>query len=92
MLVHKRSMGVLPLHSPEDVPDFIPDEWWEVKGNTTIGRRLLRTYPFCDPVVDGNGELLDIVPWPNWKIYGEPEPEPDRPAVKSKQRRRRKLL
>lgn len=84
---------VLAPYTPENVPDFDPDDWWEVRGSTTLGRRLLKCYPFCDPVVGENGELLDIVPWPDWKIYGEPEPA--RGAVsagRTKQKRRRKPL
>lgn len=83
------SIPVLAPYTPDNIPDFDPDEWWEIRGNTTLGRRLLKSYPFCDPVVGENGELLDIVPWPDWKIYGEPEPI-KKPTTK--QKRRRKML
>lgn len=83
---------VLETFTPKDVPDFDPDEWWIVNVNTTIGRKLLRSYPFCDPVINDKGELLDIIPWPTWKIYGEPEPKEILNKPKSKQRRRRKLF
>lgn len=85
---------VLEKYTPEDILNFDPSEWWDVSAKTTIGRKILRYYPFCDPVISDDGELLDVIPWPSWKIYGEPEPEeiPVMDKPKPKQRRRRRLL
>lgn len=41
-------------------PELLPDEWWEVPARSRLGRALIAAYPYCEPVVDGMGDLIDI--------------------------------
>ena len=67
-----------------------PAEWWEVENRSALAVRVKICYPWFDPVVI-DGELVDITPWPGWKVYGEEEPEPVAiQAGKSRRRRRRR--
>ena len=106
MLLHKATMGVLDtiwtgryaaartgrypvlLKASLDLCGLDPGDWWEVPSHLVV--RARRSYPWMDPVVSETGELLDLIPWPEWRIYGERPPEPD-PAPKTGRRRRRRI-
>ena len=49
------------------------EEWWQVANGTPLARKIALSYPFFDPVEAG-GQLVDVIPWPAWKRYGEEEP------------------
>ena len=49
------------------------EEWWQVPNGTPLARKIALCYPFFDPV-EVAGQLVDAVPWPDWKRYGEEEP------------------
>ena len=48
-------------------------EWWQVPNGTPLARKIALCYPFFDPV-EADGQLVDAIPWPDWKRYGEEEP------------------
>ena len=68
-----------------------PDEWWYVPSRSPLAARIRWSYPWMDPVLGEDGELLDVLPWPRWMRSGEPPPEeqPRPEKKKSRQRRRR---
>lgn len=67
-------------------------DWWEVPRMSSLGRRLRAAYPWCDPVVDDTGQLVDIVVWPDWRRAGLPAPEGAEQTAPKKRRRRGKGL
>lgn len=71
---------------------FAADQWWEVPRMSSLGRRLRAVYPWCDPVVDDTGQLVDIVVWPDWRRAGLPEPPAPmaEPATQAPKRRRQR--
>lgn len=76
--------------------DLDPEEWWQIPNGTYLSKKIAWSYPFFEPkIVDGL--LVDVEPWPSWKVYGEPPPEevvqiePPKPNRK-KYNRRRSLL
>lgn len=73
MLVHKATMGVLcfvPVGDGKRVaeaffnilPELDPDEWWELRRGSALGRSINRAYPWCSPVTDKTGALIGV----NW--------------------------
>ena len=67
-----------------------PDDWWEVPRRSQLGRQLRASYPWCDPVMDDQGQLIDIVAWPVWRRDGLPEPPAETPREPPKKRRQRR--
>lgn len=67
------------------------DEWWIVdeKLHSTLAYKLKLFYPFFDPIVDENGELVDIEKWDKYRIYGEKPPKEELTPEQAKQKRRR---
>lgn len=65
------------------------DEWWYVPSRSPLASRIRWSYPWMDPVIGEEGELLDIHPWPRWKREGETPPEEQLKPQKSRQHRRR---
>lgn len=63
------------------------EDWWQVPNGTPLARKIALCYPFFDPVVV-EGELVDALPWPAWKRYGESEPPPA-PRPRGRYNRRR---
>ncbi len=66
------------------------EDWWQVPNGTPLARKIALCYPFFDPVVVG-GQLVDARVWPDWKKYGEEEPEtaaPSKPRKRGKYNRR----
>lgn len=63
-----------------------PADWWEVDGRSSLAKALRGCWPWFDPVVIA-GELVDIQPWPAWRVYGEAEPV--HPPERKHRRRRR---
>lgn len=51
------------------------EEWWQVPDGTPLARKISLCYPFFDPV-EVEGQLVDAIPWPPWKRYGEAKPPP----------------
>lgn len=104
MLLHKQTLGVLDTvwtgryatEGTERKPvltkatinlcQLDPHDWWEVPAH--LATRAKRSYPWMDVVVSETGELLDLIPWPPWRIYGEQPQEPE--AGKKTRRRRRR--
>lgn len=41
-------------------PDFRAEDYWEVPGDSRLARTIRRYYPFLEPVVGEDGELLDV--------------------------------
>lgn len=38
-----------------------PDDWWEVSTDSSLGKRIKKFYPFITPIVDNDGNLVDVV-------------------------------
>lgn len=73
-----------------------PAEWWEVPSRSHLAKLIRWSYPFFIPEVDEEGELVGVVPWAKWQVYGEAEPEEEimrvPPAGGRRKRRRRKQI
>lgn len=41
-------------------PDFRAEDYWEIPGDSRLARTIRRYYPFLEPVVGEDGELLDV--------------------------------
>lgn len=37
-----------------------PEEWWELSSKSKLAKRIKMLYPFIEPIVDDNGQLVDI--------------------------------
>lgn len=44
---------------PSDVDN--PEDWWEIPSRSSLVRRIRLYYPFLRPVVDEEGNLVDVV-------------------------------
>ena len=44
----------------QTIPEFSPEEWWEVPRGSKLGKKLRMYYPWVTPVVDESGELTDV--------------------------------
>ena len=44
----------------QTIPEFSPEEWWEVPRGSKLGKKLRMYYPWVTPVVDEAGELTDV--------------------------------
>ena len=66
LYVHKASRGVL--QTANRPPGLSPAEWWEVRGHTALGRKILKYYPCFDTVTNEDGALLDIIRWGKRRI------------------------
>ena len=64
-----------------------PCDWWELPDGSGLAKRVRRYYPWFDPVVDDAGRLVDIAPWPRWRVYGDAPPEQAAEAEPHKRRR-----
>lgn len=53
---------------------FTSDDYWYVPENSSLGKEILFNYPYFDPILNEDGDLVSINVWPNWKKYGEEEP------------------
>lgn len=42
-------------------PELSREEWWEITENSTLGRAVEAAYPYCEPVVGEDGELLSVI-------------------------------
>ena len=66
------------------------DDWWEIPNNTILAKNILVHYPFFYPILDDNGNLVDI----NYRDYGENinkninDLEINKSNIKSKRRKR----
>jgi len=71
--------GVLPVMAEYTLAgtELSGADWWEVPRGSALGRKALRYYPCCTPVLGADGSLVDVVPWPAWKVKGLPEPPPE---------------
>ena len=52
-----------PFYEPaklSDFPELNPDDWWEIRTGSKLGKKVVRYYPEIEPVVDENGLLVDI--------------------------------
>ena len=74
-------------HTFDNTPGVDPSEWWCISSKSDLGRRLLRAYPCCDPIVDDDGSLVGITPWPEWLVSGVSTP--DYEALPQKEQKRR---
>lgn len=36
------------------------NEWWYIPSKSSLGRRLIILYPYCKPIIDENGILINI--------------------------------
>lgn len=56
--------GILsPLERPVVLSDVDhPEDWWEVPSQNSLARRIRLYYPFLRPVVDEEGNLVNVVP------------------------------
>ena len=43
-----------------DLPREDWDNWWELPTNSPLGRKILQYYPWLEPVLGPEGELLDV--------------------------------
>lgn len=71
------------------------DEWWVVDEakQSSLAYKLRLHYPFFDPVVI-DGQLIDIVKWDKYRIYGETPPSKediDEEAIKRRKRINRRM-
>lgn len=66
LYIHKASRGVL--QTTTRPAEYSSGDWWTVRENTYVGRKILRYYPCFDAVCNGKGELLDITPWGEHRI------------------------
>ena len=74
MIVHKKSLGVLACVAVPGAkawteqrdlklsmfPELDASEWWEVRDRSSLGRKILRSYPDFQPV-EMDGKLVDII-------------------------------
>lgn len=62
---------------PSDVDN--PEDWWEIPSRSSLARRIRLYYPFLRPVVDEEGNLVDVV-----LLYSEERQEASERARKTK--------
>ncbi len=82
--------GVLPVMAEYTLAGAeLPEaDWWEVPRDSALGRKALRYYPCCTAVVGADGSLVDIAPWPAWRVEGLPAP-PEPPEAPKRTRKGR---
>ncbi len=75
--------GVLPVMAEYTLAGAgLPEaDWWEVPRDSALGRKALRYYPCCTAVLAADGSLVDIAPWPAWRVEGLPAPPPEAPKT-----------
>lgn len=62
---------------PSDVDN--PEDWWEIPSRSSLARRIRLYYPFLRPVVDEEGNLVDVV-----LLYSEERQEASERARETK--------
>ena len=73
-----------------------PADWWEIPRLSRLGRWVRMVYPYCDPITDDRGELIDVTMWPAWRQVGLAEPPAEavvdelQPTPAKKRRRQRR--
>ena len=53
-----------------------PEEYWEVKSFSVLAKKIRACYPWFDPVVNEEGVLVDVRPWPMEQRYSSLGYEP----------------
>lgn len=43
-----------------DLPREERESWWEIPTNSPLGRKIRQYYPWLEPVLGADGELLDV--------------------------------
>lgn len=62
---------------PSDVDN--PEDWWEIPSRSSLARRIRLYYPLLRPVVDEEGNLVDVV-----LLYSEERQEASERARETK--------
>lgn len=57
----KRSIPKYVEANFKNLPECSPDEYWEVNNNTPMAKLIISYYPFISPVVDDDGNLVNVL-------------------------------